>query len=54
MFFFLLLLWMFDVISFWKVIGYWFCWVAINVVAYILVGAVYYSFLISPIIELFK
>lgn len=49
----LLLLWMFDVVTFKTAILWWLAWIVFNIAFYILAGAVYYTFLIAPILEVF-
>ena len=39
----LLLLWMFDVITFWKAVGFWFAWLLVNAILYGISGALLYS-----------
>lgn len=43
MFWILLLLWAFDVITFWKALGFWFLWILFHVVCYSLFGAVLFN-----------
>ena len=44
---------MFDVVTLKTAISWWFAWVAFNIAFYFLAGAVYYTFLIAPILEMF-
>ena len=48
----LLLLWMFDVITFKSVLLCWATWVAINIICFVAAGAIYYNFLVAPILEM--
>jgi len=50
----LLLLWVFDIITFKSAILYWLIWVAISIAYYAVAGTLYYNFLIAPILEMFQ
>ena len=43
MFWILLVLWVFDVITFWKAVGIWLIWILVNAILYSISGALLYS-----------
>ena len=43
MFWILLVLWVFDVITFWKAVGIWLIWILANVILYGISGALLYN-----------
>jgi len=47
MFWILLILWIFDVITFWKALGIWVLWLLVNTILYSLSGALLYSAIVT-------
>ena len=43
MFWILLFLWVFDVITLWKALGIWFLWIMLHIVWYCVFGAVFFN-----------